>query len=143
MGTTIIVRSTVDRRYLEKRSRQDLIDRIRGLHQALGTQMTATWSEMMKQSRHDLATEVLRLMALLPAPPEGRLFVGSRRDRADGQFYLEVQRFEQTRHNLPVVLRVASDAFDGNENRMRIFAKAIVDAYNAEWGETKLAWAAD
>lgn len=54
------------------------------------------------------------------------LLVGARVDREDGRFYIPVFKGDV------IVLRVASDAFDGNEELANIFACKIANAYNRD-----------
>lgn len=52
------------------------------------------------------------------------LLVGDRVDRDDGRFYIPIYRDEF------IVCRVASDAFDNDEEEAVIFADVLVDRWN-------------
>lgn len=54
------------------------------------------------------------------------LQVEPRKDRDDGRFYIPIKNCR----NGKIVARVASDAFDGDENRATSFAMALVEAFN-------------
>lgn len=121
-------RSELSVRYLEKRSRSDLIQRYFEVHKLLGTAPPAM-PEFKDKTCTVMARELMGLYSQLPPPPS-ELKVSPRVDRTSGGFYIPIDRKYPAEGAEVTVCRVSSDAFDGDEARAKEFARALVESFN-------------